>query len=417
MLGRPAAVTFTPEDVTAGVPETEMATAIREGLAPNVRWHQRSDGSRVFINGSMQPLIGPDGVVRELIKIGQDETETRRVQQALTKSEKQLRTLTEGIPQLVWRSAVDGHWTWSSPQWESLTGQSLAESLGKGWMEAIHPDDHEAALSAWEVARSTGSLDVEYRVRRASDSAWLWHHTRSLPVRDDEEAILEWLGTTTDVQQLKELQERQAVMVAELQHRTRNLITVVGAVARQTMAQTGPTKTFVDEFEHRLAALARVQGLLSRSEKEPVTIGKLIRMELDALGVRGDTELRVKIDGPPVPLRNSIVQTLALAMHELATNALKHGALSQSEGRLSVTWKLLRSEAAERSLSIEWSETGTAGEVEALPNRRGYGRELIERALPYALGAETSYAFTPDGLRCTIVIPLDKKRPRDRRVK
>lgn len=417
MLGRPVEATFTAEDLAADVPRNEMDISMRNGVAPNVRWHQRSDGSRVFINGSMQPLVGPDGKTQGFIKIGRDETETRRVQQALADSESRLRTLAEGIPQLVWRSTDDGQWTWSSPQWQAFTGQTLKQSLGRGWLDAVHPDDRDAETAAWATARPTGMLDVEYRVRRASDSAWLWHHTRSLPVRDNLGRIVEWLGTTTDVQELKELQHRQSVMVAELQHRTRNLIAVVGAIARQTMLQTGPTGAFVKEFEHRLAALARVQGLLSRSEEEPVTIMTLIRMELDALGVSGDADLRVTLDGPPIPLRNAIVQTLALALHELATNALKHGALSREEGRLRVTWQAVKANGKGHVLALEWTESGTAGEVETLPERRGYGRELIERALPYSLGARTDYAFTPDGLRCTIDIPLGKKQPRDRRAK
>lgn len=416
MLGRPVETTFIPEDRAKHVPRSEMETAMREGVAPNVRWHQRSDGSRVFINGSMQPLVGPDGDVQGFIKIGRDETETRRVQQALADSESRLRTLTEGIPQLVWRSMDDGHWTWSSPQWQTFTGQTFEQSLGRGWLDAVHPDDREATNKAWTTSRTTGKLDIEYRVLRASDGAWLWHHTRSLPVRDNLGGIIEWLGTTTDVQELKELQHRQSVMVAELQHRTRNLIAVVGAIARQTMLQTGPTKTFVDEFEHRLAALSRVQGLLSRSEEEPVTIMTLIKMELDALGVSGDSDdQRVTLEGPPIALRNAIVQTLALALHELATNALKHGALSQEKGQLRVAWQAVSANGKGHDLELEWTESGTAGEVETLPERRGYGRELIERALPYALGARTNYAFTPDGLRCTINIPLAKKQPRVRR--
>ena len=416
MLGRPVETTYTAEDVAKDVPATEMATAMREGLALNVRWHQRSDGSRVFINGSMQPLMGPDGKVREFIKIGRDETETRRVQQALADSESRLRTLAEGIPQLVWRSLDDGHLTWSSPQWQAFTGQTLEQSLGRGWLDAVHPDDREAETAAWAAALPTGRLDIEYRVRRASDGAWLWHHTRSLPVRDDLGRIVEWLGTTTDVQELKELQERQSVMVAELQHRTRNLITVVGAIARQTMVQTGPSEAFRDEFDHRLAALARVQGLLSRSDEDPVTIEALIRMELDALGVQGDVGLRVTLDGPSVPLRNAIVQTLALALHELATNALKHGALSQHQGKLHVAWQVVKADDNSHTLAIVWTESGTGGEVATSPGRRGYGRELIERARPYALGARTSFAFTSDGLHCSIDIPLNKKKPRDRRL-
>ncbi|WP_139031337.1 PAS domain-containing protein, partial [Bradyrhizobium sp. ORS 375] len=179
----------------------------------------------------------------------------------MAESEERLRTLTEGIPQLVWRSADEGRWTWSSPQWQGWTGQTADESLGLGWLEAVHPEDRSAVMASWAEALRNGGVDVEHRVRRASDGHYLWHHTRSLPVHDAGGRVIEWLGTTTDVQQLKQLQERQAIMVAELQHRTRNLIAVVRSIAQQTMAQTGPTAAFREEFNHRLEALARVQGL------------------------------------------------------------------------------------------------------------------------------------------------------------
>lgn len=223
---------------------------------------------------------------------------------------------------------------------------------------------------------------MEYRVRRGLGGAYLWHHTRSLPVRDEADQITEWLGTTTDVQQLKELQERQAVMVAELQHRTRNLIAVVRSIARQTMAATGPTPAFQEQFADRMEALARVQGLLSRSDEEPVTIEKLIRMGLDALGAFRKAGDRIELGGPSATIRHSVVQTLALALHELATDARKYSALAAENGRLHVTWQTADDDRAGRRLRLQWVESGAATLVVATPARRGCGRELIERALP-----------------------------------
>lgn len=409
-LGRSIDLTFLPEDVARGAPQEERETATREGLAPNVRWHVRKDGSRIFIEGSTQPLVGADGGIREFIKIGQDVTEVRRTQQALVEGEQRLRTLMEGIPQLVWRSCDEGRWTWSSPQWQAFTGQSLEESLALGWLDAVHLDDRDDTMRAWEAARPHGMLDVEYRVRRAADGEYLWHHTRSLPVQAEGGQVVEWLGTTTDVQQLKELQERQAVMVAELQHRTRNLIAVVRSIAQQTMAQTGPTEAFREEFKHRLEALARVQGLLSRSDEEPITIETLIRMELDALGAELEAG-RIEIQGPPARIRHSVVQTLALALHELATNARKYGALASDRGSLQVRWWTYASAKDER-LALEWTETGGQPPKSESESRRGYGRELLERALPYSLNAKTSFEHDEAGVRCTIDMPLKRLKGR-----
>jgi PAS domain S-box-containing protein len=282
--GQPSAMLFTPEDREQGVPEWEVETARREGSAPNVRWHMRKDGSRVFIEGSTRALHDPQGNLNGFLKIGQDVTERR------------------------------------------------------------------------------------------------------------------------------EVERRQEVLVAELQHRTRNLITVVHSIANQTMARTGPTEEFREQFNSRLAALSRVQGLLSRAEQEPITLRALLKLELDALGaVEGE---RIRLDGPFVRLRPSLVQTLALAIHELATNARKYGALSENGGRLNVTWRL-RDAEGERRLFIEWREEDLAGtnRVEPSSNQQGgYGRQLIERALPYALKAKTTFDLGPNQLCCTIDLPLDKAR-------
>ena len=282
VVGQPAAVLFTPEDREAGVPEQEVETARREGSAPDVRWHQRHDGSRVFIDGVVRALHDIQGAPEGFIKIGQDVTAR-----------------------------------------------------------------HEA-------------------------------------------------------------EERQKVLVAELQHRTRNLIGVVRSIANQTMAYAGPTEAFREEFNHRMAALARVQGLLSRAEQEPITLRALLRLELDALGAKEGE--RVRLRGPSVRIRPSIVQTLALVLHELATNARKYGALSEGGGRLSIEWHRQDREG-ERRIFIEWheEELATTEAAPSAPERGGgYGRRLIEKALPYALDAETTYDLQPTRLRCTIDLPLDR---------
>jgi PAS domain S-box-containing protein len=390
----------------------ELLPGHRYGVAPHVREHLRKDGARIFIHGSVQPLAGVDGQIREFIKIGQDVTDARRVQQALADSEQRLRTLTEGIPQLVWRADDEGHWTWSSPQWQACTGQSPDESLGLGWLEAVHPDDRAAVMHAWAEALGKGAIDVEHRVRRAADGEYLWHHTRSLPVRNESGRVVEWLGTSTDVQQLKELQERQAVLVAELQHRTRNLLGLVRSTADKTMGRSVDFDDFRDRFSDRLAALARVQRLLSRLQDwDRVTFDELLHSELSA--INGGAE-RVSLDGPKgVALRSSTVQTFALAIHELATNALKYGALSQQQACLEIRWRIERSGKDGRPwLCVDWRESGVVMPTrDTSPRGGGAGRELIERALPYQLGANTTLVMGPDGVHCTIAMPVSERQP------
>ncbi|QDA36776.1 hypothetical protein E4191_22055 (plasmid) [Paracoccus liaowanqingii] len=238
-----------------------------------------------------------------------------------------------------------------------------------------------------------------------TDSAQDSEHDQLL--RDMNAALLESSIRQHEMaEQAQRAEARMEVMVAELQHRTRNLIAVVSAIANRTMERTGPTEAFRTKFNERLQALGRVQGLLSRTQIEPITIGALIRMELDALGAEA-SDNRVTLAGPSVVLRDTIVQTMALAIHELVTNARKHGALAAEGRTLKVTWAVKQVDGATPSLVLEWVEEGFGQALEAESSmREGYGRELIERALPYALNATTSFELNRDGVRCTINLPL-----------
>lgn len=335
--------------------------------------------------------------------------ERARADAVSLESQTRFKTLALGISQLVWCARNNGDWTWASPQWTQFTGQTAADSLGSGWLGPVHPDDRSTTLQAWEKASETGHFISEHRIREGDTGIYRYFQTRATPVRDEAGDILEWLGTSTDIQNLRELQDRQSILVAELQHRTRNLLAVVSSIFIRTRKSSVSTDELALAFEDRLVALARVQGLLSRlNEGERIAFDALIRGELHALGVidaagQGD---QVSLQGQSgILLRSSTVQTFALALHELATNATKYGAFAQQGGRLSVTWHLQQGEGSPR-LKIIWSETGVHNQVD--DTGKGYGRELIERALPYQLGAETHYMLKEDGLVCTIELPVSE---------
>lgn len=331
----------------------------------------------------------------------------------LEESERRLRSLIEGIPQLVWRAVGAGTWTWASPQWTEITGLSEADSCGHGWLQAIHPDDRPRTLEMWQRAAAGGSFTHEARLGPADGSAWRWYRTRATPVRDAAGVIVEWLGTCTDIDDLRRMQDQQEVMVGELQHRTRNLLAIVQSIASQTAGLSESLDSFEARFSDRLSALSRVQGLLSEGRHEAVTIGDVVRLELDALAADLDGD-RIACGGPDVPLRKRAVQTLSLALHELATNARKHGALSGPAGRLDVHWRIHDTVAGEHRLELDWTESGVALPAPAPEGfRRGYGRRLIERALPYSLGARTTFTLDEHGLRCRIDLPLTLKDNRE----
>jgi two-component system CheB/CheR fusion protein len=333
---------------------------------------------------------------------------------ALRKSEAAFRTLIEGMPQLAWRSRNNGNWTWCSPQWIEYTGQSQQDSHGQGWLLALHPDDRAAAVEAWKEADAEHPLAFECRIFHASEQRYRHFQTRAAPALAPDDTVIEWLGTSTDVDDMHRLRQRQDVLLAELQHRTRNLMGVVQAIVNRTIKRSADLEQFRDRVGARLHALARTQGLLSRRGEAKVTFNDLLTQELAAhvdLAEDG-APAQVTLTGPPdIPLPSSIVQTLSLGLHELATNATKYGALATSEGHLHVQWHVEVREGTPL-LGIEWVESGVAAMPEpgAAPVGSGYGRELIESALPYQLGARTTFAFGTDGIRCTIEVPITLER-------
>ncbi len=322
---------------------------------------------------------------------------------ALFKEKEGYRILAEGMPQIAWRSDDGGFWTWASQRWMSYTGQTEEQSLGLGWLDAVHPEDRAALGRAWSEASWNGGLDVEYRVWSASGNEWHWHQTRAEPMPDGQGkshpdgAGPEWVGISNDIQGLKSLQGLQDVLVRELQHRTRNMLSIIRNIARRSF-EPSPAR---DEYDARLAALGRVQGFLSRAPAWSVPLAELVSAELEATG-NGKAQQAV-IQGPPVDLPGDGIQPMALALHELATNAVKHGALSCLTGHLAVIWRVEDSNDSTQ-LRLEWLETGLPI-LPGRPEQRGFGTELIERALPYQLKAQTKLQFTPHGVHCTIVLP------------
>jgi two-component sensor histidine kinase len=203
---------------------------------------------------------------------------------------------------------------------------------------------------------------------------------------------------------LMEAEESQRILIAELHHRTRNLLAVIQAIANKTIDTSDTLAAFRRHFNDRLAALSRVQSLISMSRPEALTIGALVRMELDALNAPSDG-VRVVIEGADVLMPEAMVRTLALTLHKLATNAAKHGALATENGELHVTWSEVVNEEGRR-MDLQWVETGVPAPPQRSDKPRGFGRTLIERALPFQLRAKTQYIHGPDGVRCSISIPL-----------
>lgn len=329
-----------------------------------------------------------------------DVSEDTRTKTALLDSERRLRTLMEGIPQLLWRSANEGQWTWASAQWSAYTGLSDEESAGLGWLEAVHPDDRSGAIESWKRTLKEQRFEARYRIRRAPDQTYRWFETRAMPSRDAAGVIVEWLGTSTDVDDLHRLREHDKILTLELQHRVRNALAVVRSIVRRTAETSRTVDDYAAHLEGRIDAFSRVQTSLARHPDTGIELGMMVADELAACAIRENGQLR--IDGPPIRLTSKAAATIGLAIHELTTNAIKHGALANGKGHVTVRWE---TEKGGSLLRLEWKETG----LDARPaiRRRGFGLTLLEKTLVYELKASVQITLEPDGLRCVIVLPQD----------
>ena len=200
-------------------------------------------------------------------------------------------------------------------------------------------------------------------------------------------------------------EDRRVLVFAEVQHRVKNVLAVVRSISARTVETSGSLEAYAAHFGGRLDAMARAQGVLARRGPGGIDLEDLVRDELTASAAR-DAE-RVEVSGPRIALKEKAVEAFSMMLHELTTNAVKYGALSVPNGSIVIRWRLLDSHPG-RALSWAWQEYGVPA-LDPSPSGMGFGRDLIERGLPYDLGAATSLRFTPGGARCTVDMALDDR--------
>ncbi|MCR5874811.1 PAS domain-containing protein [Phenylobacterium sp. J426] len=341
------------------------------------------------------------GDLQEVAERTWEAAERARAETALREAETRARQLLEGLAQAVWETDPAGVIVTDSPSWRAYTGQSLDEWLGYGWLDAVHPDDRTHAETQWRAAVAADrDVDAEFRIRRA-DGSWRWTNVRATPIRDSDGAILKWVGMNIDVDGRRAAEGRQKILLAELQHRTRNMLAVVRGIASRTSETSEDLESFLAHFQGRIAAMARTQTATSRSADVSVDLAEMLHDEFLSVAAQ---ENQVDLGGPEVRLTGKAAETLSLGLHELATNALKYGALSTPRGRVSVRWRVKGRK--DKTLVLTWKESGVPM-LDLAPTRMGFGRRLLEQAFAYELGAQTTLDFRPGGVVAQIAIPLD----------
>jgi two-component system CheB/CheR fusion protein len=254
-----------------------------------------------------------------------------------------------------------------------------------------------------DVRRVLRTLASAERELTAPDSGTRYI-VRILPYRSIDNFIAGVVITFIDVTAITRAEERQRLLLAELQHRVRNTLGVVRSIARRSAETSTNVEEYAAHLDGRLNAFARTQSMVTRDPEGGVDLEYLVVEEL--LGYRSLEGDHLHVSGPPVRFQPKAAETFALAMHELATNAIKYGALSEPKGRLDVSWRV--DDAADPTqLIFEWRERG--GPRVMPPQRKGFGSELLERTLAFDLKGKTNLSFNGSGLHCTIVIPLNRR--------
>jgi PAS domain S-box-containing protein len=268
------------------------------------------------------------------------------------------------------------------------------------WMERVHPDDlpgFEAQLANY-AAGAIEETAQEYRVRHR-DGRWIYVWDRGSLIRDHTSRPVRVIGSAIDITERKEVEERQQVLINELNHRVKNTLATVQSITVQTARNASDPPDMAQRLQERFLALSKAHDQLIRTSWECVDLQELIESELSPYE---GTEIRIEIAGPPVKLNAATGVALALVLHELATNASKYGALSTASGRLEVVWSIERGDPPK--VRMKWREYGVPGA--ANPGKRGFGTRLIERGLVGVGGGSTSLEFRAGGVICLLDMPL-----------
>jgi PAS domain S-box-containing protein len=368
---------------------------------PFEKEYLRTDGSRVPVRVSTSLVSGhPD----KLLIFVTDLSEQRRSERESRNMLDQLRNLADSLPaliafidrNLVYRFVNSPYETWFGRKRREIVGMPVAELIGEqGFRKrerafrkvlAGEPQMFEAEMPIHDGTRRTAEIQYIPRLDTAGEIDGFYvlvHDVTERKVIEDE---------------LRQSVSQKNLLIGELNHRVKNTLAVVQSLAWQTFRKAPIPPELRQAFEQRLVALATAHDVLTRKNWNPASVEVMFRSGLHALGV---AEERLTIAGPLFRVPPKTAVSLAMAVHELATNALKYGSLTAPEGRVELTW-----EAADGRFHMTWREH--SGPPVVPPERRGFGSRLIEQGLAAELGGEARLEFAPDGVTCTIDAPLPR---------
>jgi PAS domain S-box-containing protein len=368
----------------------------------------RSDGKQRWIEARI--LISYDDTGRAVQMIGANIDVTERKQTAKDLAERTVQLALAGKAARVGSYAYD-HDTeimQISEGYVAIHGfpDGTTEIARNACLAGVHPDDigrvEQCRSEAFRACRREYS--VEYRIF-CPGGEMRWVETRCFISYDRDGGPRRVVGVSIDITERKRVEEQQRKLVAELDHRVKNVLATVQAVAAHTMDASSSMENFVAALDGRIRSLGSTHELLSHRGWLGIPLSELVERELAPYA----TGSNAAIGGPEMMLCAEAGQTMGMVLHELVTNAAKYGALSVPSGRVSISWHLPLSGNARDRLVFSWRETG--GPVIVTPSKPSYGMDVVRELIPYELGGAVEYVLSPEGARCQIDIPLDRLGP------
>jgi PAS domain S-box-containing protein len=362
-------------------------------------------GRKALFALHIDPTYGPDksidGIMCAAVDISRTrslETEQQRLSDELASTLRRFETALRGSNVTVFTQDRDLRYTSVS---NTMFGLEVDEILART-DEDILPAESRASVVTLkrEVLDQGQPTDSEIRIDLGSTVRWYDVHIE--PMRDPTGGISGLTCAAVDITERKEGEAHLRLLMRELTHRSKNLLAVIQAMARQTARHSGTIEGFLEQFSARLQALATSHDLLVQESWYGASLLELVRTQLGHYLDRNGSQIAMA--GPSVLLKPEAAQSLGLALHELATNAAKYGALSVPGGAVQILWRKLQ--GSEGGIEILWSEDG--GPAVKEPERRGFGSLVIERNLSRSLDADVELTFRPEGVHCRMVIPLQQ---------
>ena len=394
-----------PDDAESTTAAMAAAKEARSVFQTEHRIRGVDGGYRWFLVRGVPQMDPESGGIVRWFGASVDIHDRKQAEQRLAYQEEQLRLAIEAGEVGLWDvDPIHGTMYWP-PRVKAMFGISPDVPVTiDDFLDGLHPEDREATAAAYESAgdpQRRTPYDVEYRTIGKEDGVVRWVAAKGRGIFDSNGSCVRMIGTAVDITARKKAEQHQRLLIDELSHRAKNLLAIVQSVALQSFRGDEPLADMRAAFEGRLGALAAAHDILTRQNWESAPLSELVGATLAAVAARDG---RVLLDGPDLWLPPKTGVSLAMAVHELATNALKYGSLQVPQGKVSVSWTV----AGDR-LNLEWREFN--GPPVAAPARRGFGTRMIERGLAAELGGKVVMRFEPAGVVCTVDAPLPKVRP------